>query len=113
MKVLLNTEREKLYERINFRVDEMMKQGLLDEVKSVSAHKDLKALNTVGYKELFDHLEGKTSLVEAIALIKQNTRRYAKRQLTWFNNSGDYQTIDPTDKTGILEFIENAKKTEF
>ncbi len=113
IKILLNSDREKLYERINIRVDEMMKAGLLDEVKSVLEHKDLKALNTVGYKELFDHLSGKTSLEEAVSLIKQNTRRYAKRQLTWFNNSGGYQTFDPTDKKGVLEFIENAKKAAF
>ncbi|MDP2387017.1 MAG: tRNA (adenosine(37)-N6)-dimethylallyltransferase MiaA [Bacteroidota bacterium] len=113
IKILLNTDREKLYERINKRVDEMMQHGLLDEVKSVLVYKDLKALNTVGYKELFDFLSGKTNLEEAVSLIKQNTRRYAKRQLTWFNNSGGYETFDPTDKTGILEFIENAKKMEF
>lgn len=113
IKILLNTDREKLYNRINKRVDEMMQQGLLNEVKSVFQHKELKALNTVGYKELFDHIAEKTSLEEAVSLIKQNTRRYAKRQLTWFNNSGGYQTFDPTDKKGILEFIENAKKAAF
>lgn len=112
IKILLNTDREKLYERINLRVDEMMQNGLLNEVKSVLPYKHLKALNTVGYKELFDHLEGKTSLEKAIALIKQNTRRYAKRQLTWFNNSGGYETFDPIDKMNILKFIENAKNTK-
>lgn len=113
VKILLNTERDKLYKRINARVDEMINLGLLNEVKSVFPQKELKALNTVGYKELFEYLEGKTTLEEAILLIKQNTRRYAKRQLTWFNNSGGYKSFDPTDESGILRFIENAKNTLF
>ena len=87
--ILINTNREALYAKINNRVDIMMQQGLMNEVKELHPFKQLNALNTVGYKELFDVIEGKTSLEEAVNLIKQNTRRYAKRQLTWFNHQGD------------------------
>ena len=79
----LKISREKLYERINQRVDNMMQEGLLEEVKSLLPHKHLNALQTVGYKELFAHLKGEKSLEKAVELIKQNTRRFAKRQLTW------------------------------
>ena len=81
---VLNHPREVLYNRINQRVDQMIEKGLVEEVQSVAHLKNLQTLNTVGYKEIFDYLDGKTTLEEAIALIKQNTRRYAKRQLTWF-----------------------------
>lgn len=77
-------EREVLYDRINRRVDSMMDQGLLKEVESLLPFKHLPALQTVGYKELFHHLEGKVTLDNAVEQIKQNTRRFAKRQLTWF-----------------------------
>ncbi len=83
----LNWEREKLYSRIEKRVDQMIESGLVEEVKSVlneGFNKKMNALNTVGYKEIFDFLDGKISLDRAIELIKRNTRRYAKRQLTWF-----------------------------
>lgn len=78
--------REALYARCDLRVDQMMAQGLLNEVTALLPFKDLQALHTVGYSELFSHLEGKLSLVEAVDLIKKNTRNYAKRQLTWFKN---------------------------
>lgn len=91
---VLNHERAALYERINNRVDEMMRKGLLDEVKSVQAFSNLSSLNTVGYKELFEFLEGKVSLEEAVENIKQNTRRYAKRQLTWFRRHEDAKWIN-------------------
>ncbi|WP_308992036.1 tRNA (adenosine(37)-N6)-dimethylallyltransferase MiaA [Mariniflexile litorale] len=80
----LNAERETIYNRINQRVDIMMQQGLLDEVKNLLAFKNLNALNTVGYKELFNYLEGEWTLDFAISEIKKNSRRFAKRQLTWF-----------------------------
>lgn len=83
-KVFLNPPREVLYERINRRVDVMIKQGLADEAKRLHPHRNLNSLQTVGYRELFDHFEGKVSFDEAVELIKRNTRRYAKRQLTWF-----------------------------
>lgn len=80
----IEMDREVLYQRINKRVDIMMDAGLLEEVKDLYPHRELTALKTVGYRELFNYLDGKHSLEEAIDLIKQNTRRYAKRQITWF-----------------------------
>lgn len=81
----LEIPREQLYKNINHRVDEMMDAGLLKEAESLFPFKDLNALQTVGYKELFDYFEGKYSLGKAIEEIKKNTRHYAKRQMTWFN----------------------------
>jgi len=84
IKIGLDMPREILYERINRRVDDMVQQGLVDEVKTLLPYRHLNALNTVGYSELFDYFDGKTDLYQAIQSIKQNTRRFAKRQLTWF-----------------------------
>ena len=81
----LTLPREVLYQRINHRVDEMVKQGLVEEVRSLLPYRNINALNTVGYSELFDYFDGKIDLDDAIAAIKQNTRRFAKRQMTWFN----------------------------
>ena len=86
---LIDLPRDVLYERINRRVERMIENGLIDEVESVVALKHLSTLKTVGYSELFTYLEGNISLVEAIDLIKQNSRRYAKRQLTWFRRHPD------------------------
>ncbi len=104
--ILINTDREVLYNRINKRVDMMMQNGLLEEVKSLYPHKHLNALNTVGYKELFDFIENKCSLEEAVNLIKQNSRRYAKRQLTWFNHQGDFETFEPTDLEKLKAYLD-------
>lgn len=106
IKILINTNREKLYQRINTRVDDMMKQGLLEEVKSLLSYKDVNALKTVGYKELFDHLEGKCTLAEAVDKIKQHTRNYAKRQLTWFKNQDEFETFEPEDLEKIKAYID-------
>ncbi|WP_426668504.1 tRNA (adenosine(37)-N6)-dimethylallyltransferase MiaA [Mucilaginibacter sp. McL0603] len=84
IKIGLNLPRDILYQRINQRVDDMIDQGLLEEVRSLLPYRNLNALNTVGYSELFDYLDGKIDLNTAVELIKQNTRRFAKRQLTWF-----------------------------
>ena len=83
----LEANREIMYERINRRVDLMMQDGLLEEVKNLHPNKNLNALQTVGYRELFDYLDGKTNLEFAIEEIKKNTRRFAKRQLTWFKRT--------------------------
>lgn len=104
--ILINTEREILYSRINKRVDRMMEQGLLNEVKALYPHKHLNALNTVGYKELFDVIDGKSTLEEAVNMIKQNSRRYAKRQLTWFNHQGEYEMFEPTDLEKIKAYLD-------
>lgn len=103
--ILINTSRAILYDRINKRVDEMISAGLVDEVKSLQHKNQLNALNTVGYKELFSYLENKITLQEAIDLIKQNSRRYAKRQLTWFNHQGDFETFEPNEIEKIKSFI--------
>lgn len=92
-KILLSRDRELLYERINSRVDLMMEQGLLDEVLSLMQFRDRPALNTVGYKELFDYIDGKTSLAEAVELIKRNSRRYAKKQLTYWRRDNTIETL--------------------
>ena len=84
IKIGLNRDREELYNRINQRVDQMMEDGLLDEVKGLVDKRHTNALNTVGYKELFDYLDGRWPLDEAVERIKGNTRRYARKQLTWF-----------------------------
>lgn len=104
--ILINTDREILYNRINKRVDIMMQNGLLEEVKALYPHKHLNALNTVGYKELFDFIDGKCTLEEAVNLIKQNSRRYAKRQLTWFNHQGDFETFAPTDLEKLKAYLD-------
>jgi tRNA dimethylallyltransferase len=91
----LNRPREELYERIEKRVDQMMAEGLLDETRSLSKYsRNLYAINCLGYKELLDFLDGKHDLAEAIRLIKQNTRRFAKRQLTWFKRDKRIRWID-------------------
>ena len=92
-KYVLNMGREKLYERINRRVDKMMEAGLLDEVRSLLPYKELNALNTVGYKELFRYFEGEISLEQAVTDIKTNSRRYAKRQITWFKRYRDFEWV--------------------
>jgi len=101
----LELERHKLYSRINKRVDEMIKAGLLKEVETVNQHREMNALKTVGYRELFDHLDGKMSLEDAIEKIKVNSRRYAKRQLTWFKKDLEIQWYTPEQKAQIIEYI--------
>ncbi|WP_339648845.1 tRNA (adenosine(37)-N6)-dimethylallyltransferase MiaA [uncultured Salegentibacter sp.] len=109
----LTADREIIYERINRRVDLMMDEGLLEEAEKLFAHKHLNALNTVGYKELFSYLEGNIALETAVSEIKKNTRRFAKRQLTWFRKDPDIQWFDfKTPPKEIQEFIE-GKITEF
>ncbi len=106
LKVGLNRDREELFDRINQRVDLMLENGLLDEVKSVIPHRDKNALKTVGYIELFDYLDGKTTLEEATEKIKINTRRYAKRQIGWFNKDGNYTWFHPDERSAIISSIE-------
>lgn len=104
--VAIDIEREALYRRINFRVDEMMGSGLLDEVSQLTVFKSLKSLQTVGYQELFAYLEGKISLDESVDQIKQHTRNYAKRQITWFKHQDDFHWLQPEDAlTHILSSI--------
>ncbi|RYU90234.1 tRNA (adenosine(37)-N6)-dimethylallyltransferase MiaA [Mucilaginibacter terrigena] len=99
----LDMPREQLYDRINRRVDMMVHDGLLEEVAGLTQYRQYNALNTVGYSELFDYLDGKTDLDTAIAQIKQNTRRFAKRQLTWFRKDKEIVWMDARDE----KLIEN------
>jgi tRNA dimethylallyltransferase len=106
IKIGLNLPRELLYHQINQRVNQMVNQGLINEVQSLLPYRHLNSLNTVGYKELFEYLDGKVNLDDAIALIKQNTRRFAKRQLTWFNKDKDFAWFTPTQVPQIITYID-------
>ena len=107
IKIGLQLPREDLYSRINNRVDEMINEGLLKEVEKLLPYKDLNALQTVGYTELFNYFENKISLDRAIELIKQNTRHYAKRQLTWFKKDEEIKWLNATEhpKAQLLELL--------
>ncbi len=104
-RVVLNRSREELFQRINHRTDEMIRQGLIEEAIGLYPMRHHNALNTVGYKELFDWLANRWNLSLAVEKIKTNTRRYAKRQLTWFKRYEDAAWFHPEDKAGILEYI--------
>ncbi|MFT6851091.1 MAG: tRNA dimethylallyltransferase [Sphingobacteriales bacterium] len=111
IKIGLNLPRPTLYFRVNQRVDNMIQNGLIDEVASLKDRQHLNSLNTVGYSEIFKHLNGDLTLDEAIELIKRNTRRFAKRQITWFNKRGDVNWYSPQDGDEIIKFLENWTKT--
>lgn len=105
VKIGLNRDREELYQRINQRVDEMMENGLLDEVRGLYDKRSVNALNTVGYKELFDYLDGRWPLEEAVERIKGNTRRYARKQLTWFKRDENVKWFHPDQQLEIMNYI--------
>lgn len=105
MKIGLNRDRQELYDIINRRVDKMINKGLVEEAKALYKHKNLNALNTVGYKELFDYFDGTISYERAIELIKRNTRRYAKRQITWFSRDKEIEWFHPNDQERIKQYI--------
>ena len=105
IKVGLNRPREELYERINRRVDQMMADGLLEEAKALYPKRHLNALNTVGYKELFDYIDGRWPLEEAVERIKGNTRRYARKQLTWFKKDESIRWFHPDETETIIKYI--------
>ena len=106
----LNTDREILYNRINYRVDLMVKAGLIDEVKSLLPQRNLPPLNTVGYKELFGKMDNENDLEEAISKIKQNTRRFAKRQITWFNKNKNTRWFNINSNSEVIEYLKNILK---
>lgn len=108
LKILLSRQRDELNERINARTDLMFGQGLLDEAKSLLPFRNENALNTVGYKEVFNYLDGEYSLEMAIEKIKTNTRRYAKRQVTWFKRYDDWHVYHPGQIDEIIQLI-NSK----
>lgn len=108
LKIGLNADRDVIYDRINRRVDIMMDQGLLEEARSLYKFRELNALQTVGYKELFSYFDGSFSLKEAIEEIKKNTRRFAKRQGTWFRRDNEIKWFDyKTDHREVLEYIQS------
>lgn len=109
IKIGLCRDREELYERINKRVDIMINDGLVDEVKSVYQYKDLNSLNTVGYKEIIQYLEGNSTLDFAIEKIKQNSRIYSRKQMTWFKRDNDIKWFHPDNENEIMNFIETEK----
>jgi tRNA dimethylallyltransferase len=105
IKIGLNRPREELYERINRRVDQMMADGLLEEARALYPRRHLNALNTVGYKELFDYIDGRWPLEEAVERIKGNTRRYARKQLTWFKKDKSIRWFHPDETETIIKYI--------
>lgn len=105
IKIALNREREELYYRINKRVDQMIEEGFIDEARALYGQRELNSLNTVGYKELFDHFDGIYSLEEAIEHIKGNTRRYARKQLTWFKRDPEVKWFHPDNVDEIINYI--------
>ena len=105
IKIALNLDRKILYNRINERVDQMINEGLIDEAKSLYEYSDLNALNTVGYKELFDYFSDDITLEKAIENIKTSSRRYAKRQLTWFRKDPSYQWFHPLELEKVIKLF--------
>lgn len=103
----LSLPRKELYEKINRRVDCMVAEGLVEEAQKLYPFRNLNALNTVGYQELFDHFSGKTGLEEAIEKIKNHTRQYARKQLTWFRKNQDIAWFHPGDIKEIVKYIKN------
>lgn len=109
VKIGLTRDRQELYSRIDQRMDQMLAQGLLEEAKTYYPHRHHNALQTVGYKEIFDYLNGQYDWEEAVRLLKRNSRRYAKRQLTWFTKHPDeYTWFHPKQLPEIIEFIDRA-----
>ena len=105
LKIILDMNREELYNRINLRVDKMIEAGLVEEAKSMIVHKNRTPLKTVGYKELFEHFEGRISLEEAIVQIKNHSRAYARRQLTWFRRYDNVHWFEPTETDKMIDLI--------
>jgi len=105
LKIGLNRPRPELYERINARVDEMMAEGLLQEAERFYQYKTLNTLNTVGYKEIYEYMDGNCTLDFAVNMIKQDSRRYAKRQMTWFNRDKEIMWFHPEELESKIELI--------
>ena len=105
IKIGLNRDRAELYARINTRVDQMIEEGLIEEAKAIFEFRHFNSLNTVGYKELFEHFEGNISLEKAIELIKRNSRRYAKRQLSWFRRDEEIEWFHPDQEDEIMQYL--------
>lgn len=108
VRIALDLPREELYARIDARVDRMIADGLEEEARSFLPYRDLNALRTVGYREFFEHFDGKTSLAEAVDLIKQHTRNYAKRQLTWIRREKSWALTSPKNLERIMALVNEA-----
>ncbi len=109
IKIALNREREELYNRINLRVDQMITDGLEQEVRNLSQWKNTMALKTVGYREFFDYFDNLCTYTEAIEKIKQNTRKYAKKQISWIKRDSEYRWFSPTELDNIIQYIDNSR----
>lgn len=107
VKIGLMRDKEELYDRINQRVDKMLRDGLEEEARGLYHLHHLNALNTVGYKEFFDYFSGNTDYEEAVRLIKRNSRRYAKKQLSWFRRDQEIEWFHPNEKEAVLQYIES------
>ncbi|HEY0733182.1 MAG TPA: tRNA dimethylallyltransferase, partial [Chitinophagaceae bacterium] len=107
-KIALELPKELLHRNINTRVDQMVEEGLVEEVQSLYKYRHLTALQTVGYKEIFAYLDDKISLAEAIEQIKVNTRQYAKRQVTWFKKDKEYQWLPP-DENAVIDSLNKER----
>jgi len=113
IKVGLELERSVLYKRIDERMDNMISAGLFEEAQNLYSYKNHNALQTVGYREIFEYLDGKYDKEEAVRLLKRNSRRYAKRQLTWFKRDEEIEWFLPDDLTGIIDRIQNSNNPTF
>ncbi|SDE26081.1 tRNA dimethylallyltransferase [Dyadobacter soli] len=103
--VALDRDRAELYQRIDHRMDIMLQEGLVEEAKSVIAYREHHALKTVGYREVYSYLDGEYDEKEMVRLLKQNSRRYAKRQLTWFRHQGNFEWFNPGEYDRLLAFV--------
>ena len=108
--IVLELPRTELYSNIDQRVLDMIDRGWMEEAKALYPHKDLKALQTVGYKELFEAIDGHITLAEAIPMIQQTTRQYAKRQMTWWRNQGTWHSFNPEESQQVIQFINHNRK---
>lgn len=111
VKIGLNRPREEMYDRINKRVLQMVDDGLIDEALRVYPKRDLNALNTVGFKEMFDYLDGLITLDEAIRQIQSNTRRYMRKQITWFKKDETVRWFNPNEIESLIGYIDTCLKT--
>ncbi len=112
VRIFLTRDRQELYDRINSRVDQMIDEGLVQEVESLYPYRHLRALDTVGYREIFEYLDGNITLEKAIELIKRNTRRYAKRQMTWYRNRKGWLEVEATDIGEVMRLVDASRKED-
>jgi len=110
LKIGLERPREELFKRINLRVDKMIEEGLENEARSLFELRHLNALNSVGYREFFDYFEGKITKDKAIELIKRNTRRFAKRQMTWWAKDKEIRWFGAENTGDVINYIDNQRK---